>query len=81
MYQRAGGIVTPLITALFAFLVGGLVVVATTGKNPLRTYRAIFDGTGLNWLFPWVSGVARHDAALNLQQTLLVMAPLMLTGV
>ncbi|HEY8777657.1 MAG TPA: ABC transporter permease [Gaiellaceae bacterium] len=80
MYQRAGGIVTPLITALIAFVVGGLVVVATTGKNPLRTYRAIFDGTGLNWLFPWVSGVARHDAALNLQQTLLVMTPLMLTG-
>jgi general nucleoside transport system permease protein len=80
MYQRAGGIVTPLITALFAFIVGGLVVVATTGKNPLSTYRAIFDGTGLNWLFPWVSGVARHDAALNLQQTLLVMTPLMLTG-
>jgi general nucleoside transport system permease protein len=80
MYQRAGGIVTPLITALFAFLVGGIVVVASTGKNPLRTYRAIFDGTGLNWLFPWVSGVARHDAALNLQQTLLVMTPLMLTG-
>ena len=23
--------------------------------NPLATYRAIFDGTGLNWFFPWIS--------------------------
>jgi ABC-type uncharacterized transport system permease subunit len=80
MYQRAGGIITPLITALFAFFVGGLVVLATTGKNPLSTYHAIFDGTGLNWLFPWVSGVTRDHAAHNLQQTLLVMVPLILTG-
>jgi general nucleoside transport system permease protein len=51
LYQRAGGIVTPLLTATFAFFVGGLVVLATTGKNPLNTYRAIFNGTGLNWFF------------------------------
>jgi simple sugar transport system permease protein len=80
MYQRAGGIITPLITAVLAFSVGGLVVLATTGKNPLSTYHAIFNGTGLNWLFPWVTGATRHDAALNLQQTLLVMVPLILTG-
>ncbi|MDQ2968717.1 MAG: ABC transporter permease [Actinomycetota bacterium] len=80
MYQRAGGIVTPLITAVFAFFVGGLVVLATTGKNPLSTYHAIFNGTGLNWLFPWVTGAARDHAALNLQQTLLIMVPLILTG-
>ena len=75
-YQRAGGIVTPILTALLAFFVGGLVVLATTGKNPLATYRAIFDGTGLNWLFPWVSGTERSLAALNLQQTLLIATPL-----
>jgi len=79
-YQRAGGIVTPILTALLAFFVGGLVVLATTGKNPLATYRAIFDGTGLNWLFPWVSGTERSLAALNLQQTLLIATPLILTG-
>ena len=28
-YQRAGGLVTPLLTALLAFLIGGLVVLAT----------------------------------------------------
>ncbi len=78
-YQRAGGVVTPLVTALIAFLIGGAVV-AGTGHNPLRAYRAIFDGTGLNWLFPWVSGAARADAAGNLQQTLLVATPLILTG-
>jgi simple sugar transport system permease protein len=50
-YQRAGGIITPVLTALIAFLVGGIVVIATTGKNPLSTYRAIFDGAGLNWFF------------------------------
>ncbi len=79
LYQRAGGIVTPLLTAMIAFLVGGIVVLAT-GHNPLSTYRAVFNGTGLNWLFPWVSGQARADAALNLQQTLLISTTLMLTG-
>jgi general nucleoside transport system permease protein len=48
-YQRVGGIVTPLVTTVLAFFVGGLVVLVTTGKNPLSTYKAIFDGTGLNW--------------------------------
>ena len=48
-YQRAGGIATPVITTLLAFLVGGLVVLVTTQKNPLSTYKAIFEGTGLSW--------------------------------
>jgi simple sugar transport system permease protein len=78
-YQRAGGIVTPLITAALAFVIGGLVVLIT-GHNPLKTYRAIFDGTGLNWLFPWVTGADRTVAALNLQQTLLITTPLILAG-
>jgi simple sugar transport system permease protein len=50
-YARAGGLVTPLITTILAFFIGGLVVLITTGKNPLSTYKAIFDGTGLNWFF------------------------------
>ena len=78
-YQRAGGVVTPLLTALIAFLIGGLVVLAS-GSNPLSTYRAIFNGTGLNWLFPWVTGVDRQLAAINLQQTLLLATGLILTG-
>jgi general nucleoside transport system permease protein len=49
-YQRAGGIVTPLLTAVFAFFMGGVVVLAT-GHNPFTTYKAIFEGAGLNWFF------------------------------
>src|SRR3954447_5451373 len=79
LYQRAGGVVTPLLTAVVAFLAGGIVV-AATGHNPLSTYKAIFNGTGLNWLFPWVTGQARTDAAGNLQQTLLIVTPLILCG-
>jgi simple sugar transport system permease protein len=83
-----------MLTALLAFLIGGIVVLAT-GHNPIKTYRAIFDGTGLNWFFhigshrvtlpftstrvwfPWDTG---SIAALNLQQTLLLTTPLILTG-
>ena len=75
----AGGIVTPIATTIVAFLAGGAVVGAT-GHNPLSTYRAIFNGTGLNWLFPWVAGADRADAATNLQQTLIQTTPLILTG-
>jgi len=47
--QKAGGIAVPLLTVILAFLIGGLVVLATTGKNPLTTYKAIFEGAGMNW--------------------------------
>jgi ABC-type uncharacterized transport system permease subunit len=77
---RTEGILAPVLTALLAFFVGGLVVLLTTGKNPIDTYKAIFDGTGLNWLFPWVTGDERITAALNFQQTLLITTPLILTG-
>jgi len=79
-YERAGGVVTPLLTGAIAFAIGGIAVLAT-GHNPIRTYRAIFDGTGLNWLFPWVTGASRSLAASNLQQTLLLTTPLILTGI
>ena len=49
--QRAEGLAAPLITTVLAFLVGGLVVLVTTGKNPLTTYRAIFEGAGFSWFF------------------------------
>jgi general nucleoside transport system permease protein len=50
MLQRAGGIAAPVLTAILAFFVGGIVV-AVTGHNPITTYREIFNGTGLNWFF------------------------------
>ena len=79
VWQRAGGIALPLATAVLAFIIGGLVVLGT-GKNPITVYRAVFDGTGLNWLFPWVSGQDRSLAAINLQQTLILTTTLILTG-
>ncbi len=78
-YMRGGGVVVPLLTVLIAFLIGGLVVFIT-GHDPLTTYKSIFDGTGLNWLFPWVTGTERSTAASNLQQTLIATTPLILTG-
>jgi ABC-type uncharacterized transport system permease subunit len=105
LYQRAGGIITPLLTAAFAFFVGGLIVAFTAAgasfsdpdwEAPFRTYRAIFTGSGLNWFyelgshdvgvpftdsrvwFPWDTG---SQAAIDLQQTFIRMAPLILTGI
>ena len=77
--QRAGGVVAPLVTVAIAFVMGGLVVLATTGKNPLRTYQAIFEGSGLNWFFqlPWDTGSL---ASFNLQQTLIQTTALALVG-
>jgi ABC-type uncharacterized transport system permease subunit len=94
-YQGAGGLVTPLVSTLLAFLLAGLVVMATTGKNPLPVYRGILDGTGLTWLVHWfvdirtVSGTqdvypteadAVAIAANNLQQTLILTTTLILCG-
>jgi ABC-type uncharacterized transport system permease subunit len=78
-YVRGGGVVVPLLTALLAFVIGGLVVLLT-GHDPIATYRAIFEGTGFQWLFPWVTGDDRATAALNLQQTLILTTPLILVG-
>jgi general nucleoside transport system permease protein len=95
-YQRAGGIVTPFITAIFAFLLAGTVVGAT-GHNPLDVYKAIFEGAGLNWFFHfgnyhidipftnhhvwfWWNTSTNDPAAFNLSQTLVTTAPLILTG-
>ena len=78
-YIRGGGLIVPLLTALLAFVIGGLVVLIT-GHDPIATYKAIFEGTGFQWLFPWVTGDDRTTAALNLQQTLILTTPLILTG-
>jgi general nucleoside transport system permease protein len=78
-YIRGGGVVVPVLTALLAFLLGG-VAVALVGKDPISTYEAIWEGTGLQWIFPWTTGEDRELAALNLQQTLIITTPLILTG-
>jgi general nucleoside transport system permease protein len=78
-YVQGGGVIVPVLTAVLAFFVGGLVILVT-GHDPISTYKAIFNGSGLNWLFPWVTGDERTTAALNLQQTLILTTPLILTG-
>ena len=78
-YLRGGGVIVPLLTTLLAFFVGGLVMLVT-GKDPIATYEAIWKGTGLQWFFPWTTGADRDLAASNLQQTLIITTPLILTG-
>jgi ABC-type uncharacterized transport system permease subunit len=77
--ERLGGAAVPLAATALAFAIGGLVVVIT-GGNPLTAYRAIFEGTGFNYVFPWLSDGDRARAARNLQQTLVLATPLVLTG-
>jgi len=76
--QRAGGVIVPVLTAVIAFLIGGLVVLAT-GHNPLAAYHDIFNGAGLNWIFHPTTDVA-NTAAYNLSQTLLQTTSLILCG-
>ena len=76
---RAGGVIVPFMAAVLAFFVGG-VVVAATGHNPLGAYKAIFEGTGLTWFWPFLNEQQRIAAASDLQQTLLIMTPLILTA-
>jgi simple sugar transport system permease protein len=95
--SRFGGLkgaIGPAITVVIAFLIAGLVVVLT-GKDPFKVYRAVFNGTGLNWFFHvgsysiripfsttkvWFPWDTSSVAAQNLQQTLLLTAPIILTG-
>jgi general nucleoside transport system permease protein len=76
--QRAGGIIVPVLTALIAFVIGGLVVLAT-GHNPISAYHDIFDGAGLNWIFHPTFNIA-NESAYNLSQTLLQTTTLILCG-
>jgi ABC-type uncharacterized transport system permease subunit len=95
-YQRAGGIITPILTAVIAFFMGGLVVLAT-GHNPFKTYKAVWEGSGLNWFFQfghyhidlpftshrvffWWDTNSNALAPFNLSQTLLLTTTLILTG-
>src|SRR5215467_16254051 len=76
--HRAGGIGVPIVTVVFAFLMSGLVVLAT-GHNPLLAYRDIFNGAGLNWIFHPTTNLV-STAAYNLTQTLLQTTTLILCG-
>jgi simple sugar transport system permease protein len=78
--HRAGGVAVPLLTTLVAFVAGGLVVLVFSRKNPLSTYHAIFNGTGLNWLLPWNTCQFPCQPAIHLQQTAVQFTVLVLTG-
>ena len=93
-WQKAGGVVAPVITAILAFLVGGFVVLAT-GSNPVEVYKGIWNGTGLEWFYRvgsyqvglpfsdatvWFPWDTASRAAENLQQTMLLTSTLILTG-
>jgi simple sugar transport system permease protein len=86
--------VAPVITVILAFLVGGLVVLAT-GSNPVDVYKGIWNGTGLEWFYRvgsfdvtlpftdtkvWFPWDTGSRAAENLQQTLLLGSTLVLLG-
>jgi ABC-type uncharacterized transport system permease subunit len=83
---RAGGVIVPFMAAVLAFFVAGLVVVAT-GHSPFGAYKAIFEGTGLTWFWPefsysapWTWWELTGPEANDLQQTLLITTPLILTA-
>jgi simple sugar transport system permease protein len=77
LQHRAGGVVTALFTTILAFVMGGLVVLVVSGKNPLGTYKEIFNGSGLNWFGSYCDSCT---SANNLQQTLIQFTVLLLTG-
>jgi general nucleoside transport system permease protein len=78
-WQKAGGILVPVLTAVLAFLIGGLIVLAT-GHNPFQAYWDIINGAGLNWLAHPTNTDVANTAAYNFSQTLLQTTPLILTG-
>jgi ABC-type uncharacterized transport system permease subunit len=79
LWQRAGGIAVPVATAVVAFLIGGLLVLAT-GHNPFQAYWDIVKGAGLNWLVHPTNTDVANTAAYNFSQTLLQTTSLILTG-
>jgi simple sugar transport system permease protein len=79
--QRAGGIVVPIITVVFAFVMSGIVLAATEHSvhSALVSFKEIFDGSGFNWVFHPTTNLL-NLSAYNLSQTLLQTTTLILTG-
>ncbi len=76
--HKLGGIAPALITAVLAFLMGGLVV-AATGHDPISAYWGILKGAGLTWFgHPSVDTV--DLTTFNFTQTLLRATTLVFTG-
>jgi simple sugar transport system permease protein len=78
--QKAGGIIPPVITAIFAFFMGGLVILAS-GANPIDAYQGILEGAGINWFWDHFGNTDVLDlSTFNLTQTLLRTTTFALTG-
>ena len=78
--QRAGGIVPPILTAIFAFFMGGLVILAS-GANPIDAYLGILEGAGINWFWDHLGNTDVLDlSTFNLTQTLLRATTFVFTG-
>ncbi len=93
--SKLSGPLGPIVTTIFAFLMAGIAV-AVVGKNPLKVYKSIFDGTGLSFFthfgsysirvpfatqHVWFWWDTSSTAAMNLQQTLLITTPIICTAV
>ena len=86
--QRAGGIAVPIVTLILAFFTAGVVIAATQHSvhKALLSYRDIFNGAGLNWIFHPTTIIQdpttplTNIASYNLSQTLLQTTTLVLTG-
>lgn len=78
--QRAGGIVPPILTALFAFAMGGIVI-AASGHNPFSAYAGILEGAGINWFWDHFGDTDVVElSTFNFTQTLLRMTTFIFTG-
>jgi general nucleoside transport system permease protein len=79
--QRAGGIIVPIVTVVFALILSIAVVAATQHSlhTALLAFQEIFNGTGLNWIAHPTTNL-QNLAAYNLSQTLLQTSTLILTG-
>ena len=78
--QKAGGIIPPVLTAIFAFFMGGIVI-AISGHNPLSAYAGILEGAGINWFWDHFGNTDVIDlTTFNLTQTLLRTTTFVFTG-
>ena len=78
--QRAGGIIPPIITAIFAFFMGGIVI-AASGHNPIDAYAGILEGAGISWFWDHFGSTDVVDlTTFNFTQTLLRTTTFAFTG-
>ena len=81
-----GGLGMPVATLVLGFLVGAIAI-AIAGGNPWTVYGQLAEGAGIKWLEQWIPGnpfgVTVQQARIaetNLQSTIVVATPVILTG-